>query len=1597
MKGRFGYTWFYTWRKATSLERPADPSGIGTTLAIKRRMEKVNRQLARAAICAWFLFCGFTVDMSAQWVPQQLPMTALGQSVHSPDGVHALLSGTYRQIAKTSNGGATWEQIVLSEQLNALMALDSLRAAWMLDENTLIVAGHNFFEVQEIIIRSVDGGLNWSIVQLGPDYTGFDDMHFTNSTTGIVIGQQGRIRRTTNAGATWSSLGSPTTRWLHDLVFYNDQLAFACGQEVTLYTTNGGTVWQQLPTHTCDCFDMAAGTPDVLYMVGVFEDEGHSLLRSANGGQTWDRLNTPFEPDGAVHAFGTDTVFSAAQEGLYASFDQGVSWYFFQETAGHWIQDIKFHDQNGAFAVGFGNTAFHTSNRGGTPRPVAWFEASDTYPCPGAEVQFTNLSPPGLGYEWWVDGSLIGTGLSFSHAFVGSGLHEVQLVVHDGPRSDTSSLAITAQQAAMVSPFSIVIGQDSVCPGGNIVMHIASNPNNFYQVLINGAPASGWMPAATAANGALYTAGNTDMIVEVVGRSVSACDTTFLSVIDTVQTIPFAGQLGLVAESVLVCLGDTPQVVLQSTESEVLYHVNIRYDGATSTTEQLDLQGDGGAHEIALPPLEGSVSVWCIGENALGCERAVTDTTSIAIDTVLAEFRSEPLIAFVGEPITMFSSGIGDPYFWDFGTGSVPSVSGTDSVEVTFSESALHHPIILGMENATGCSVIDTLDLTVLSRADTLDALACRMDSTGLHFGNSTAGDQVLDFVVDATGVRIVTGLWRNSYGSYYGHAAFIAKYDRDGVLLWEHRAPALNNYRSSAGMSLAVDAAGNSYMGVHYYNDIWEFAGQEFRSDNQFVRSHQGLLLKFAPDGTLLWHVRCDAGTKGITDVLISADGTVRFAVYGYPSNIEFPDGFELVDLYECCGPYPAFSVVHVEQNGHLIDVLGGPLYVGQGNLQPVFYYPYAGPGNSSYLEIISPTLFETCDGRIGFVDDIADSVTVAGEGFGPGSRYYAIMVGLSNAAGTELEQGWLIAQHELRRSRPWAVPDQNGTGLIIEISGTYWDDPYPRPVNILLADGSIFDSESAGCLIRLDIESGEFDWVKETKNMVCTELLRLTDGTFAYLGMSYEDAGIGPVAGAATGLAPLDARDILLTRFDVDGNVLSMNAYGSAQVDVSLGLAQTGCCELEIAGVAGGPISMQGVELNDQYGVFFARLSLDAECHPTIQNEIAFNCCGDTISLCQGVSDTLLLSWSPTGTLTPVSLWWSGDQPGQHVIATGVDPTTGHYEWHIPDSAINTAPLTVLIESGTGVSDSLVILFEQPPTLDLMASANPACIGDTILLTAQPGMTSYVWQDSISGGSTFAATSPGNYSVLVRSGNGCTASWEVSLTFLPVDPWLHPDTLVCDNVPTVLNVAEGFDQYLWSTGSTGNSASIDGPGMVTVQGWSGMGCLMQDTIQVTFTAAPVIEIIEPSPACVGHFIHVTSSLTVESIWSSGSTADSTVLVLGPNLYAVQGTDMYGCIGVDSVLVVGVDCSVGIRELGTVPSFTATFRSNGSVLHVSWNGPVDRIQLHDPLGRLLVITEVERSQHERDLDLTGLASGVYVIRASSPQGTVQSVSVYKP
>ena len=422
-----------------------------------------------------------------------------------------------------------------------------------------------------------------------------------------------------------------------------------------------------------------------------------------------------------------------------------------------------------------------------------------------------------------------------------------------------------------------------------------------------------------------------------------------------------------------------------------------------------------------------------------------------------------------------------------------------------------------------------------------------------------------------------------------------------------------------------------------------------------------------------------------------------------------------------------------------------------------------------------------------------------------------------------------------------------------------------------------------------------------------------------------------------------------------------------------------------------------MQSVTLNDPHGVFFARLGLDAECHPTMPDEIAFGCCADTMMVCQNATEPLLLTWTSTGTPTSLTLSWSGDQSSQQVIATGVDPTTGHYTWHLPADALSEEILQVVIESASGVSDTLFISLQPPPTVGLAASADTACVGDTIVLTTQPDLAFYSWQDSIVGGATYNATTSGLYSVNVGSAIGCIASEQVELTFLPSDAWPGTDTLVCDNAQTILHSATGFDQYLWSTGSTVDSSSVEGPGMITVQAWSAVGCVLQDTIQVLYAVAPELAILTPDTACIGLYLHVSTNGTLDLQWNTGAQVDSTLLLPGANLYMVQGVDMYGCMGADSVLIVGIECGVGIGEHNAARAIWTTSSTNGEVVHIVWNAPLDRILLHDPIGRLLDWIAVGPAQREVDLHLNGLASGTYVISAFGPQGILGSVRLFKP
>ncbi len=209
---------------------------------------------------------------------------------------------------------------------------------------------------------------------------------------------------------------------------------------------------------------------------------------------------------------------------------------------------------------------------------------------------------------------------------------------------------------------------------------------------------------------------------------------------------------------------------------------------------------------------------------------------------------------------------------------------------------------------------------------------------------------------------------------------------------------------------------------------------------------------------------------------------------------------------------------------------------------------------------------------------------------------------------------------------------------------------------------------------------------------------------------------------------------------------------------------------------------------------------------------------------AVCLGSSSVLSAS-------NGISYQWSGHPLGSLPNLT-VTPTV-----------ITTYTVTVTGSNGCSASQSVIVTINPAPAPN--ASANPAifCPGGTVLISATPGMSSYLWTPGGNTNAAFVASPIANttYTVSVTDALGCTATDDVAVTKFN-DIYLGHDTTLCVTSSIVLNAGAGYDSYLWSGGQTTPSVTINGASvgvgtfLYAVSVTKG-ACTASDTISVTFT----------------------------------------------------------------------------------------------------------------------------------------------------------------
>ena len=269
-------------------------------------------------------------------------------------------------------------------------------------------------------------------------------------------------------------------------------------------------------------------------------------------------------------------------------------------------------------------------------------------------------------------------------------------------------------------------------------------------------------------------------------------------------------------------------------------------------------------------------------------------------------------------------------------------------------------------------------------------------------------------------------------------------------------------------------------------------------------------------------------------------------------------------------------------------------------------------------------------------------------------------------------------------------------------------------------------------------------------------------------------------------------------------------------------------------------------------------------------------------------------------------------------------VDQQWSTVQWStgpMTDTLLVTTPGTYWVDvelNGCTATDTVLVFQAEGALMDL-GPDTLICPGSVLVLELDTAWSAVLWSDG-SASDTLVVTAPGSYWAQAAFGI-CPASDTIVVDLVALPPLdLGPDTSLCDGTGLLLGVDPLWDAVLWSDGSILDSTLIGVPGLVEVA-VTLSGCVVADSLSITWTLAPLVDLGPDSSACEGDAIVIgTGLLGLQHTWQDGS-SNETFAATSSGTYWVEVGDP-GCTNSDTVVVTLYP--VPIVDLGPDTSFCA-------------------------------------------------------------------------
>jgi photosystem II stability/assembly factor-like uncharacterized protein len=277
-------------------------------------------------------------------------------------------------IVQSGDGGATW--------VDRRSPPGEWTAVAFATAETGVAVGYN-----GRIVRTTDSGRTWSPVDAPAGVERLAAVAFADELTGVAVGDKGALVRTSDGGATWRPVRSGTDEVLRAIQFVG-QRGWAVGHKVLLRTTDAGNRWR------------AERKEDTRYFDVAFLDErrgvvvGRGMVHFTNdGGEHWsggvaglaeyvaearrrgfvterNELSAASFEFVAMPSPGTIVTMGPYNSAIARSVDGGGTWSVVDAGERMGFLALAFRDGRNGLALGY-NGVYRTEDGGATWANVA--------------------------------------------------------------------------------------------------------------------------------------------------------------------------------------------------------------------------------------------------------------------------------------------------------------------------------------------------------------------------------------------------------------------------------------------------------------------------------------------------------------------------------------------------------------------------------------------------------------------------------------------------------------------------------------------------------------------------------------------------------------------------------------------------------------------------------------------------------------------------------------------------------------------------------------------------------------------------------------------------------------------------------------------------------------------------------------------------------------------------------------------------------------------------------------------------------------------------------------------------------------------------